>query len=239
MRLPVRLTLLAAVAAVAPAAAQDVTGGAPAEPPRSADKSRVAVVSDGGFTFAAREDALLGTRARFRGSVPESEAGRSLVIERYDERSGAWVRATRTIVRDGGGFAARWRTDRTGRLRLRAVLESAGARSSAASPELPVTIYKPATSTWYGPGFYGRRTACGQRMSRTLQGVAHRRLPCGTQVALLYKGRRLTVPVVDRGPFRRGTQWDLTAATAQALGFRTTDRLGAVRADEPARHASR
>jgi rare lipoprotein A len=60
-------------------------------------------------------------------------------------------------------------------------------------------------------------------------GVAHKRLPCGTQVAVLYKGRRITVPVVDRGPFAHGAQWDLTAATAQALGFEHTDRVGAVR----------
>ena len=26
-------------------------------------------------------------------------------------------------------------------------------------------------ATWYGPGFYGRRTACGQTMSRTLVGA--------------------------------------------------------------------
>jgi rare lipoprotein A (peptidoglycan hydrolase) len=37
------------------------------------------------------------------------------------------------------------------------------------------------------------------------------------------------VPVVDRGPFTHGAQWDLTAATAQALGFEHTDRVGAVR----------
>ena len=66
-------------------------------------------------------------------------------------------------------------------------------------------------------------------MSRTLLGVAHKRLPCGTPVAVLYKGRRITVPVVDRGPFRPGTTWDLTGATAQALGFEHTNRVGAVR----------
>jgi rare lipoprotein A len=36
------------------------------------------------------------------------------------------------------------------------------------------------------------------------------------------------VPVVDRGPFVRGRRWDLTAATAQALGFTATDRIGAL-----------
>jgi rare lipoprotein A (peptidoglycan hydrolase) len=67
------------------------------------------------------------------------------------------------------------------------------------------------------------------KLSRRLLGVAHRRLPCGTPVALTYGGRAITVPVVDRGPFRRGRRWDLTAATARALGFTVTDRIGAVR----------
>ena len=65
-------------------------------------------------------------------------------------------------------------------------------------------------------------------MTRKLLGVAHRTLPCGTQVALTYKGNAITVPVVDRGPFKRGRRWDLTAAAAKALGFTYTDRLGAV-----------
>ena len=113
---------------------------------------------------------------------------------------------------------------------MRAVIGAGGqAVAAAATPELAITVHRPAVATWYGPGFYGRRTACGQRMSRTLLGVAHKRLPCGTQVAVLYQGRRITVPVVDRGPFRHGTEWDLTAATARALGFEHTDRVGAVR----------
>jgi rare lipoprotein A (peptidoglycan hydrolase) len=44
----------------------------------------------------------------------------------------------------------------------------------------------------------------------------------------------MTVPVVDRGPFRNGAHWDLTFAAAQALGFRYTDVIGAVRLREPA-----
>ncbi len=32
-------------------------------------------------------------------------------------------------------------------------------------------------------------------------GVAHRRLPCGTEVTILYKGNYLTTEVIDRGPF--------------------------------------
>ena len=48
-------------------------------------------------------------------------------------------------------------------------------------------------------------------------------------VALTYEGRTITVPVVDRGPFKRGRRWDLTVGAAKALGFTFTDRIGAVR----------
>jgi hypothetical protein len=69
--------------------------------------------------------------------------------------------------------------------------------------------------TWYGPGFYGRRTACGVRYGRWLRGVAHRTLPCGTMVKLRWRGLTTRVPVVDRGPYSgRHVVFDLTAAVA-------------------------
>lgn len=74
--------------------------------------------------------------------------------------------------------------------------------------------------SWYGPGFYGKRTACGFAMTETLKGVAHRTLPCGTRVTFRNpaNGRTITVPVVDRGPYVSGREWDLTAGTCKALG---------------------
>lgn len=74
-------------------------------------------------------------------------------------------------------------------------------------------------ATWYGPGLYGNRTACGQTMTTTLRGVAHRTLPCGTPVVLSYNGRFLTVPVVDRGPFAPGFVLDITAGAKAILAF--------------------
>jgi rare lipoprotein A len=72
-----------------------------------------------------------------------------------------------------------------------------------------------AKATWYGPGLYGNRTACGKRLRRGTLGVAHKSLPCGTSVTFYRSGRFVTVPVIDRGPFRRGVAWDLTAAAAR------------------------
>lgn len=76
-----------------------------------------------------------------------------------------------------------------------------------------------ARTTWYGPGFWGNRTACGQRLQRGTWGVAHRTLPCGTMVVLRYGTRRVAVPVIDRGPFSHASL-DLTQRTADYLGFR-------------------
>jgi len=87
--------------------------------------------------------------------------------------------------------------------------------------------YRPATATWYGPGLYGNHLACGGRLTHRTLGVAHKRLPCGTKVALRYHGRTLVVPVVDRGPYSRGVSYDLTEATAHRLGMTQTSRLSA------------
>lgn len=80
-------------------------------------------------------------------------------------------------------------------------------------------------ATWYGPGFYGARTACGRTLTRKTVGVAHRRLPCGTRVTLRYRGRFLRTRVIDRGPYSHGARWDLTARAAAKLRLETTDRL--------------
>lgn len=74
--------------------------------------------------------------------------------------------------------------------------------------------------SWYGPGFYGKRTACGYAMSQTLVGVAHRSLPCGTMITFRNpaNGRVVTAPVVDRGPYVSGRVWDLTGGLCLKLG---------------------
>lgn len=73
-------------------------------------------------------------------------------------------------------------------------------------------------ATWYGPGLYGNRTACGQTLTKRTVGVAHRKLPCGTRVAIAHRGRWVHAKVIDRGPFRKGYRWDLTSALAKKLG---------------------
>ena len=73
-------------------------------------------------------------------------------------------------------------------------------------------------ASWYGPGFYGNRTACGQVYTPQIAGVAHKTLPCGTLLVLSHGGRNVTVAVIDRGPYIAGRTLDLSAATRGALG---------------------
>ncbi len=81
-------------------------------------------------------------------------------------------------------------------------------------------------ATWFGPGFYGHTTACGQRLTPVLVGVASRTLPCGTLVRVGYRGHHLTVPVLDRGPYaNNGAAWDLTNGAARALGLADTAHI--------------
>lgn len=75
------------------------------------------------------------------------------------------------------------------------------------------------TASWYGPGFYGRTTACGQTYNSTMKTVAHKTMSCGTKLTILYKGRKVHARVADRGPYAHGRTFDLSAGTARQLGF--------------------
>lgn len=88
---------------------------------------------------------------------------------------------------------------------------------AAALPE-PLTIDGVVVASWYGPGFYGNRTACGQVYTPDIHGVAHRTLPCGTRIRIVSPaGSTLVVAVIDRGPFIAGRSLDLSNATRAAL----------------------
>jgi rare lipoprotein A (peptidoglycan hydrolase) len=98
--------------------------------------------------------------------------------------------------------------------------------SSTEGQDLVFSPFRSAGASWYGPGLYGNRTACGQTLRPNTLGVAHRSLPCGTAVKFVYEGRALVTQVIDRGPFAKGRAWDLTTAASQALEF---DGVGMLR----------
>jgi rare lipoprotein A len=99
------------------------------------------------------------------------------------------------------------------------------AASGASAGGLAFSPMRSAGATWYGPGLYGRQTACGQVLQPQTIGVANRDLPCGTTVKLVYHGRQLITTVIDRGPYSNGNDWDLTNGARQALGFEGSARI--------------
>src|ERR1019366_3879070 len=99
--------------------------------------------------------------------------------------------------------------------------------STAPQPATATKVHTTGIATWFGPGFYGKQTACGQTMTPAIVGVANRTLPCGTLVKVSYRGHLLVVPVIDRGPYSHiGADWDLTAEAARTLGVEDTVRIG-------------
>ena len=217
-----------------------VAGAQSAGPTGGAVMPEVIAPSTGGAGYGdpgtrslvASPAVLLGRRVAVRGTMPHA-ARRRVILQRLSVRRG-WQNVARTRVRSSERFVFKWRPDRSGLVSLRAVIASERPRAHERSrgraaaidkaarlsaPVLAVTVYRPALATFYGPGFFGRQTACGQTLTPDMQGVAHRRLPCGTLVLIMYHGRETTVPVIDRGPFNGAYDWDLTQATADALGF--------------------
>lgn len=176
---------------------------------------RVVVVAR--VTGVATRHLIAGERVRVHGRMRPALRGRSVRVQL--RTSSGWHTVDRVRTRRGGRFKATWRPRAIGRYRLR--VRFAGDRHAArAGDRLPrVHVYRGAHASWYGPGLYGNSTACGGALTPWRLGVAHRSLPCGTKVTFRYGNRSVTVPVIDRGPFAAGREWDLTAATKSKLGF--------------------
>jgi rare lipoprotein A len=205
--------------------------------------------SGDGITVETVESGLLSRRLRFSGTAASSDAGMRVEIERATNAAeDRWTPVAGGPVRSDGAFAVLWRANRMGRVTVRAVLvrsfttatqASAGrpasstgaaapAPSGPATPAVTVTVYQPGLATFYGPGFFGRLTACGQTLRPATLGVASRTLKCGTRVTVLFGGKSIVVPVIDRGPYANHASWDLTEATAKALGMTGTATVGAL-----------
>jgi rare lipoprotein A len=76
-------------------------------------------------------------------------------------------------------------------------------------------------ASWYGPTFYGHRTANGEVFKADSLSAAHRTLPMPVNVRVtnLENGRSLIVRVNDRGPFAKGRIIDVSEQAAKLLGF--------------------
>jgi rare lipoprotein A len=157
---------------------------------------------------------LKGNGLAVRGKVRPSGRHRVKIVFRGPDQG---VRSVTTKA--NGTFALRWLPERTGSYAARAYAVHDRETTGSKSPARKLTTYRLAGASYYGPGLYGNGVACGGTLMPGTMGVAHKTLPCGTKVKLRYHGRTVTVPVIDRGPYVPGRDYDLTTAVKQKLGF--------------------
>jgi rare lipoprotein A (peptidoglycan hydrolase) len=165
----------------------------------------------------ARHHVLAGQKVRIAGRLGSGQTGREIVV-RVRHGSG-WKVIDRVKTVDGGRYAATWTPRGLNRYGVRVNTADGSVKRSLKDG---ITVYRRSAASWYGPGFYGNRTACGRTLGRGTLGVAHKSLPCGTKVALRYRGRTVVAPVIDRGPYAGNREYDLTAETKERLRFGST-----------------
>ena len=186
-----------------------------------ATASRTRTVQVGARIVAKeREHVHVGDRVTVGGRLQPGYRDRRVLIQQ--RKDGRWVTVDRDRTAREGHFAGSWDVNRgAGRYTTR-VLFRGDSRNPRSVDKTRLFVYRPGQASYYGPGLYGNRTACGQTLTPSTLGVANRWLPCGPRVTFRYNGRTVTVPVIDRGPYSGSRIWDLTYATKQKLGFGST-----------------
>jgi len=141
-------------------------------------------------------------------------AGEAVALQALGRRG--WHTLASAHTRVGGRFRLRYMPRRIGSRVVR-LLFAGNASERASTHRLGrLNAYREVVASWYGGG---GSLACGGWLTSTTLGVANRTLPCGTLVTLRYGDRTVRVPVIDRGPYVEGREFDLTEATKEALGF--------------------
>ncbi|HVS28303.1 MAG TPA: septal ring lytic transglycosylase RlpA family protein [Solirubrobacteraceae bacterium] len=178
---------------------------------------------------------LTGHRASVSGVLRGGQADREVALEARAD--GGWKTVAKARTSAGGRFKLRFRPHRQGTQPVRVAL-GGGVTSAqvgdaspteasdavvAATPAVSHTagrleVYRASRASTYD----GSSPACGHGHVHHGLGVAHKSLPCGTMVTFRHAGHSVTVPVIDRGPFVAGREWDLTNATAHRLHFSGT-----------------
>jgi len=151
---------------------------------------------------------------------------RGLVVALQALGNHGWRTLTRAHTGAHGRFRLRFTPRQDGsrwlRLRFSGNTYMLGSRRRLGQ----LNVYRLAGASWYGGG---GTMACGGELTSSTLGVANKTLPCGTRVTLRYGGRSVIVPVVDRGPYVAGREFDLTEATKRALGFGDTGEVWSTR----------
>ena len=150
--------------------------------------------------------------------------GRMITLQALARRG--WHTIARVRTSTNGRYRLRFLAERTGSEALRLRFSGDIADASSHHRLGSLNVYRLAEASWYGGG---GSLACGGDLTDSTLGVANKTLPCGTLVTLRYDGRSIRVPVIDRGPYVAGREFDLTYATKEALGFGGTGEVWTTR----------
>ncbi len=106
-------------------------------------------------------------------------------------------------------------------LTVAAITLSLGCTSTRALEQPRRGTTQEGLASWYGGKFHGRTTASGEVYDMNRISAAHKQLPFGTIVEVSNRdnGRKLQVPINDRGPFVKGRIIDLSLGAARELGM--------------------
>lgn len=148
------------------------------------------------------------------GAPPSALADREVALQRLGRHG--WRVIAHTVTGAKGRFVLRYKLHRLLSERVRVVFAGDDHDRGVKRYLGHLRSYRLAGASWYGGG---GSLACGGELTSYTMGVANKTLPCGTVVTLRYGGREVSVPVVDRGPYVAGREFDLTEATKRALGF--------------------
>jgi rare lipoprotein A len=158
-----------------------------------------------------------GNRTAVVGEVAPGAGG--TIVSLQIRRAGHWKPIDRDRTDAAGRYRLRERLRRTGSTAVRVRVAGGPGVAPGMRRLGRLNVYRTAYASWYGPGLYGNPLGCGGTLNPGTLGVAHKTLPCGSKVTFKRGRRTVRVPVVDRGPFVGGREYDLTAATARRLGF--------------------
>ncbi len=161
---------------------------------------------------------LADHRASIAGAMMEDHrpglSGDVVALQGLGSHGWRTLATTRTGVR--GRFRVSYTPRRIGSELVRVIFSGDASKRSSRRRLGRLNVYRLAEASWYGGG---GSLACGGTLTSATMGVANKTLPCGTLVTLRYGDSSVRVPVVDRGPYVAGREFDLTEATKEALGF--------------------
>jgi len=106
-------------------------------------------------------------------------------------------------------------------LLLPACAASPKLRSPTTRPPARIGTTAAGIASWYGPGYHGNRTACGDRFDQDALTAAHGSWACGTRarVTLLSTGKSVVVTINDLFPNHKGRLIDLSRGAARQIGL--------------------